>query len=195
MITRLEDLPAFEVQRISGTSDPELDGVFKHLRSVQVGRSWLYAGESESLVGDLSDLDSTNRSAKFIAPFWSQDSANQVGSIVPWIYGYWQPNHVTMILDPAANWQRTEFVPSPAQYFEHNSFSGWMKAGKALPEGAVALHIEKDGWDHEHCEICGSKIGVGGEACGYADQVDRWLCERCYHDYAESRSLGFLLGA
>src|SRR5689334_12762813 len=118
MITRLEDLPAFAVQRIDHVSGPELCGVFNHLKSVRVGRSWLYAGNVESLIGDLCEPDETTRSARFRAPFWSPASVIQVGSIVPWIDGNWQANHVTMILDPAANWQRTEFLPSPAQHFK-----------------------------------------------------------------------------
>jgi hypothetical protein len=31
-----------------------------------------------------------------------------------------------------------------------------------------------------------------GDALGYVDCDDRWLCERCYHDYAETRSLGLV---
>ena len=193
MVTRLEDLPAFEVQRIIPSAEPELIGVFNHLRGVRAGRSWLYAGNADSLVGDLSDINQAKSTARFVAPFWSPASVIQVGGIVPWLDGYWNASHVTMILDSTANWQRTQFLPSPAQHFQQKGASGWMKVGQELPEGAVATRIEKDGWDHEHCETCHERIGVGGATHGYVNQTDHWLCERCHHDYAAQRSLGFLL--
>jgi hypothetical protein len=194
MHTRLEDLPAFELKQILTDSEPHLIGTFSHLRSVRAGRSWLYAGD-HSLIGDLIDLNANDRSARFIAPYWSPASVIQLGSIVPWFDGYWQANQVTMILDPAAHWQRTEFLPSPAQHFKQGGVSGWMRLGQDLPEGAVATHSDSNGWDHEHCEICQRTIGVGGKRYAYINKTDRWLCERCYHDYAKPRSLGFLISA
>ena len=154
-MTQLEDLPAFQVLQITNADDPKLVGVFNHLKGVRAGRSWLYAGDADSLIGDLVDVDEATRQARFTAPFWSPSSPIQVGSVVPWLDGYWQAYHLTMILDPEAAWKRTEFTAS-------------------------------------HCELCQSKIGRGGDAHGYVDRNDRWLCGRCYHDYAEPRSLGFV---
>ena len=84
-MTRLEDLPAFEVQRIVDGNEPELLGVLTHLRSVRQGRSWLYAGDAGSLIGDLVDIDANCRRARFVAPFWSSKSPIKVGSVVPWL--------------------------------------------------------------------------------------------------------------
>jgi len=191
-MTRLQDLPAFEVHRIVDGEEPELFGVLTHLRGVRLGRSWLYAGDADSLIGDLLDLDATSRRARFVAPFWSSPSPVQVGSIVPWLDAYWHAYHLTMILDLDANWQRTEFVPSSAQHFVHGEVSGWTKAERRLPEGAVPTHVEDAGWDHEHCELCQSKIGRGRSTHGYVDRHGRWLCERCYYDHASTHSLGFV---
>jgi hypothetical protein len=192
MVTRLEDLPAFEVQRIDDGGEPELIGVFTHLHTVRLGRSWLYAGDAGSLIGDLADIDETSRSARFIAPFWSLASPIQVGSVAPWLDAYWQAHHITMILDTEAGWLRTEFVPSPAQYFRLGKVLGCTKLGQALRADAVPTHIDETGWDHEHCELCQSKVGLGGAAYGYQDRHHRWLCERCYRDYAAPHSLGFV---
>jgi hypothetical protein len=191
-MTHLEDLPAFEVQRIVDGNEPELLGMLTHLRSVRPGRSWLYAGDADSLIGDLVDIDATSRRARFVAPFWSSMSPIKVGSVVPWLDAYWQAYHVTMILDPEANWGRTDFVPSGAQHFRQGGVSGWTKVGQRLPEGAVPTHIEDAGWDHEHCELCQSKVGRGGNTHGYVDRNGRWLCERCYEEYAATHSLGFV---
>ena len=190
-VTRLEDLPAFRVLQITNADEPELLGVFTHLRSVRAGRSWLYAGDADSLIGDLIDIDETSRQARFIAPFWAPTSPIQIGSIAPWLDGSWQAYHLTMILDPEAVWKRTEFTPSPAQHFRQGGVYGWTKAGHKLQDDATPTHIDEAGWDHEHCELCQSKIGRGGDAHGYVDRNDQWLCEPCYHDYAEPRSLAF----
>jgi hypothetical protein len=192
MVTRLEDLPAFEVVHIAEGTETELIGVFTHLRSVRPGRSWLYAGDAGSLIGDLGYIDVTNRRARFVAPFWSPASPIQVGSLVPWLDAYWQAYHVTMVLDAEANWRRTKFVPGAAQHFRQDSVFGWTKAGQKLPEGAAPTHIDDEGWDHEHCELCQSKIGRGGSTHGYINRHGRWLCERCYEDYGASHSLDFI---
>jgi hypothetical protein len=57
-----------------------------------------------------------------------------------------------------------EFMPSPAQHFRQGSVYGWTKAGSKLADDATPTHIEEMGWDHEHCELCQSKIGRGGDA-------------------------------
>jgi hypothetical protein len=191
-VTRLDDLPAFQVLQITNADDPELIGVFTHLKSVRTGRSWLYAGDADSLIGDLVDLDEATRHARFTAPFWSPTSPIQVGSVVPWLDGYWQAYHLTMILDQQAAWKRTEFTPSPAQHFRQGDVHGWTKAGHKLPDDAVPTSVDELGWDHEHCELCQSRIGRGGAHHGYVDRNDRWLCEPCYQHYAEPRSLGFV---
>ena len=194
-VTRLEELPAFTVLRITIATEPELLGVFSHLRGVGPlpARSWLYAGIDESLNGDLVKVNAATLEATFIAPFWTTSSPIQVGSVVPWLQGCWHAYHIPMILHPAANWKRTAFRPSPAQHFQQGEAHGWTKAGQPLPAGAVVLHVDQAGWDHEHCELCQVNIGSGGAAHGYVDCHDHWLCERCYRDYAATRSLSFLL--
>ena len=191
-VTRLDDLPAFRVMQITNADGPELVGLFTHLNSVRVGPGWLYAGDANSLVGELVDIDEATRQGKFAAPFWTPISPIQVGSAAPWLDGYWQAHHLTMILDPQAVWKRTEFTPSPAQYFRQGKVYGWTKAGHKLPADLIPTRIDAAGWDHEHCELCGSRIGAGGDCHGYVDRSDRWLCERCYQAYAEPRSLGFV---
>ena len=97
-----------------------------------------------------------------------------------------------MILDPQAVWKRTEFTPSPAQHFRQGDVYGWTKAGHELRDDAILTYLDEAGWDHEHSELCQSKIGRGGDSHGYVDRHDRWLCERCYRETGEPRSLGFV---
>jgi hypothetical protein len=179
MPVSLADLPAFRVASIDDVSpDPLLIGEFTHLTSVREGRSWLYAGNEFSLIGDVVELNPQTRHATFVAPFWSRGSPIQVGSLVPWVGGYWQAYHVTMIIDPSAAWRRVEFAASAAQHFFLGDAHGWGKVGVDLPEGARATHIEPGGWDHEHCELCDKHIGKNGESLGYVDMEEHWLCRQ-----------------
>ncbi len=49
------------------------------------------------------------------------------------------------------------------------------------------------GWDHEHCFVCNEKIGAGGHTGGYVDQSSDWVCEDCYRNVIEPRSIDFVL--
>jgi hypothetical protein len=195
-VTFLSDLPHFRIVETSLTSDgATLLGFFNHLNGVRAGRSWLYAGVDSSVIGDLTELERETRRAAFVAPFWNPASPVQMASDVPWIDGYWQPYQIAMIIDADAHWERTLFVPSPAQYFVNGNQIGYCPLGQALPEGAVATEVKAAAWDHEHCEIWHEKIGVGGDPYGYRNRENRWVCDACYRAYGEPRSLGFLIAA
>jgi aminoglycoside 6'-N-acetyltransferase I len=169
-MTTLSDLAQFSVSEIAESSNGALlRGRFSHLRSVREGRSWLYVGIDASLIGDLTDLDASTGHATFVAPFWKPTSAVQPGVVVPWVDGYWQAYQIAMIIDPSSHWQRTRFESRPAQYYQLGDVRGWGPVGQSLPDGAVATHVDPIGWDHEHCEIWGEKIGVDGETFGYID--------------------------
>ena len=50
------------------------------------------------------------------------------------------------------------------------------------------------GSDHDHCEFCSLKFGVGGEVeHGFATADGyRWICAQCFHDFRER--FGWQLG-
>ena len=50
-----------------------------------------------------------------------------------------------------------------------------LKSGEQLHPGAVVL---KNGWDHEHCEICLTHVYPGDYA--YRNESDLWLCLACF---------------
>jgi hypothetical protein len=79
-----------------------------------------------------------------------------------------------------SRWERRAFVPSDAQHFWQGDAHGWTKVGVPLSSDQVPTHIEKDGWDHEECQICGMHIGRGVLAEGYVNHDDEWLCQTCY---------------
>jgi hypothetical protein len=192
--TRLGDLPAFVVHRIQPGDTPRLAGRFTHVRSTQLGRSWLYDRE-DPLIGDLVELDGRTHDAVFEAPFWTPSARIQAGSTAPWLDAYWQAWHVTIILDPAAGWQRGPFRATDAQVFELDGRTGISPMG-SLPQGATRIRVEPGGWDHEHCQFCMAAISLGDDAF-HADgpdylAYDCWLCVACGEQYAVPRSLAFV---
>ncbi len=194
--TGLDDLPAFEIAHVEPGKYPRLHGVFNHVRSVRAGGSWLYHAAAP-LIGDLLDLDQATGRAVFEAPFWEASHPIQCGSRPPWLDGFWQAYHVTMILDPDAQWRRVRFEPSDAQHFIQGGQEMSTRTGH-LPEGAVATRIVPGAWDVEHCTLCMERVGRGGDEYGYvahgAAYVDGhdWLCDRCGENYAVPRSLAFV---
>jgi len=73
---------------------------------------------------------------------------------------------------------------------------GWWKSHVAtapVPEGATDVHIIKDGWDHEPCNLCKSRIGRTGARYGYFSRADNdWLCVLCYKKFVAAHDLRFL---
>jgi len=117
----------------------------------------------------------------------------RVGAVYPWIDGYWQAYHVAMIL--AGEWQPRTFVAGPARYFRLAGVTGWQPADAPLMEGAEDLGIREAAWDHEHCELCGERIGAEADARGFVDPDDHWLCSTCYERYAVGRDVSFVAEA
>jgi hypothetical protein len=195
-MTRLEDLPAFEILRVESTHHPRLHGIFNHVRSVKVGRSWLYH-PTGPLIGELLDLDKGSGRAVFEAPFWSASDPIQRGCRPQWVDGQWQAYHLTMILDPDAGWRRVRFEPTAAQHVAQKGQAMSSRA-RTVPGGAVATRIVPGGWDHEHCTLCMERIGRWGDEYGYvaggAAYVDSrdWLCDRCGEKFAVPRSVAFV---
>lgn len=47
----------------------------------------------------------------------------------------------------------------------------------------------RDGWDHDHCEFCGSKFSEqsGDLHTGYATSDNyHWVCEPCFNDFRDA---------
>src|SRR6516165_9974135 len=50
-----------------------------------------------------------------------------------------------------------------------------LKSGEQVPAGATVI---KNGWSHEHCEVCWTHIDPGDHA--YRNERDLWLCPSCF---------------
>ena len=193
MPTTLTDLPHFTVSEIRFEgNDRVLVGAFDTLEGVRDGRCWLYVSETESLIGDLQGLSPETHAAEFIDPFWEEDRHAKIGTSFPWVEGYWQAFHVSMILDQNSSWQLREYRPSDAVATHSEGSRVLSKQSGPATELPAGAEIIRNGWDHEHCELCSTRIGSGGAVTGYVDAKDRWLCSECYEHFAKERDLSFL---
>jgi hypothetical protein len=189
---QLKDLPLFRIKGIrSEDSVYILDGVFNRLSGVREGRSWLYISAAESLLGDLEAIDPRGRSASFRVGSGDPEEHAPVGANLPWIDGYWNVSLIARILAPSSGWHRTEFINADAIETSQNGVRKWRKAesGEPVSEGASLV---SEGWDHEHCEICQTKIEERLNSIGFVSGDEVWLCETCFHRHALRHDLSFL---
>jgi hypothetical protein len=114
------------------------------------------------------------------------------GDSYPCHDAYWDLHQIRMIMK--GEWHLQQFVPRDATLFELHGVTGWGPVEAGVPEGAEVKDVLPGGWDHEHCEICGAKIGRGGIASGYVDPEGHWLCPTCHDRWAQEQDLGFVRG-
>lgn len=113
------------------------------------------------------------------------------GDFFYWIGPGWQAYHVDMILE--RSWASARFESGDAVHFEIGGRPGWRPADSSPLPREKSRELRVGGWDHEHCEICTTRIGVGGEPTGFVDPKERWLCSSCHGKWAVPCDLRFLL--
>jgi hypothetical protein len=193
----LGDLAQFTVLGVESSSEvaATIAGSFTHLKGVREGRGWLYVSRTDSIVGALNTLDTTNMTAVFVAS--KPKTVPRIGDRFPYLEGYWNPAKIAMVLDGQGCWKRIAFQASDAIEFRDPKHPGSIiqrpvNENDHVPDGSQSVRIREAGWDHEHCEFCMAKVGHGGSAHGYKSVEGRWLCEDCYANYVVQRDLSFL---
>jgi hypothetical protein len=191
----LSQLPQFTVtdRRQGETANQTLIlGAFSTREGVRDNRGWLYRGEQGSIIADLVG-DRRDEDDVVMLSVFTEDLAPDVqrGAVFPWLDSYWQPYQLAMVLASVERWERRRFLATPARYFKLQGATGWQPVEAPLPSGAVDLGVREGAWDHEHCEICGASIGAAGEAEGFVDPDNRWLCVACYARYALHHDVSF----
>ena len=191
----LHGLPQFTVTVVRPSSADgvtEVVGELSHVRGVHNAGGYLYRPSGSSIAGD---LDSVPRQPGVAIVFRTPDAglAPELapGVVYPWLDHYWQPYHLRMILAGPETWHQRVFVATPAHYFRQAGVLGWQPAGEALPADVEDLGVRSGAWDHEHCELCRTAIGIGGGATGYVNADELWLCPACFQRYATVRDVSF----
>lgn len=190
----------------------KLHGTFDHLTGVREDRGWLLLPQRDCLIGDLESLDTHSRTAVFVT--LEASLPHLVNRRLPYVYGYWQAYHVWMVAEPSWGWERMLlqrgevtaelFEAEKAQAVQGQQVKRWIRVKetsarhgreRAYPVLSGDLKPQIDaavasGWQHEHCELCGATINLGGY--GFVDSDEHWVCEPCYAKYVATHDLSFL---
>jgi hypothetical protein len=84
-------------------------------------------------------------------------------------------------------WRKQSFIPRDAVKQKHSVTE--RQSSGAVPTGG---EIIKDGWEHEHCQVCWWKIRESNNpeiGIGYTNG-NQWLCSECYGQFIEVNVLG-----
>ncbi len=158
-----------------------------------IGAGWIGAivlGESRFIWGHFRNVAPSSYTCSFCPDQASESSELRPGTPYPFIDGYWG-ERAELVLDRGRQWRRTHFQPSD-MVCSYAGCRGGM-ATRLSPEAPSGGDVVPGGWDHEHCDICWKTIGFGGEAVGYFDSPDTWVCEVCFSSFVEPRSLAFIV--
>jgi len=178
---RLDELPTWTPEVISAARGR---GRFTPSRWIASDRDGCLVLPSERVLwGRFRDVEPETRRCSFELRDELPAEPLEVGHAYPYLDGYWG-ERAELVLDRARAWRREAFVARPAT-----------RVGNAIRRSTSAddpRSVLVDGWDHEHCAICGEKIGTGGVAEGFrSSHEETWLCEAC-HSHVVARSLDFI---
>lgn len=194
MAVKLSELPSMLVERVERTfAGIRVFGLFDRLDGVREGGYFRLSRGAYAW----ANLGIGDRSLCMVVVTDERDSAVtelRVGERYIWLDDYWQAPLVEAIADEAHVWREFTFESSDATVFREGDVVGWQQVGRDLPSGAVALGTKPDGWDHEHCGLCGHHIDATNPV-GYTDDDEQFLCRACYSRYAANHDVSFQVEA
>jgi hypothetical protein len=164
----------------------------KYEQSRLIGEEWigcLYLGEGHFVWGRFYKIESANQTCLFRPKNDAEISQLQSGGSYPYLDGYWG-ERAELVLDLKRQWHKARFEPRDATQFPSINTTILKKSSE---EPSLDARVIKGGWDHEHCAICWEKILPSAQAEGFISQPDIWVCERCYTQYVEPKSLDFIV--
>ena len=181
----LADLNAFTVERIEQRDDRSLlHGRLRLPGQPSPGDQLsLFTGlDEDDVTGELEQLDPDAGTGVLAA--WTSHLHPTVvaGSTLPTFDNYWS-GRVRLVLDARIQWTRKLFgSPDAFEQVMPNGTRMW-RAVEPGDDARTDGRIVPGGWDHEHCELCWTHIGAGGDAEGWVTDEDRWACVNCHSRY------------
>jgi hypothetical protein len=176
-------LPRFAIHHLE---DDTVVGMADASRWIGVGHIVALVLGDEFIWGKWRDGDQSGGSASIQFNKPADAGGLRVGVAYPFIDSYWG-DRAELVLDSSASWHRLVFAPVDAVSVVHPGGSLITKAERPDVPGQIT-----GAWDHEHCEVCYQKIGMGGQPAGWANRDGQWVCESCFEAYVAGRSLEFV---
>ena len=180
------DLPQFLVTATHGES---CRGRFDP--SPFIGERWIgciYLGDGRFIWGRFTRVDQIQHTCEFLLDDPTAAGLLRTGGSYPYLDGYWG-ERAELVLDAERAWRESDFQPTDAVRVPAPQ-GVWLT--RSTDEAPIGGDLVPKGWDHEHCSICREKIGCGGQASGFVDEKDDWVCGECFRQYVAPRSLAFV---
>jgi hypothetical protein len=199
---RLKDLAHFQIRSVRSGSNGqiELDGEFTHLDGVRLDEptdgtvGFLFRSRKDSIYLLRKQFNPNSKAAVFVV--WPPAERLRAGKSYPYIDYYWSPKQASFALEPASAWKQVLFKAEDAIRYRDPAVPNFWKshvATAAPSKRATDVHVIKRGWDHEHCDLCRSRIGRSGSRHGYFSKADNdWLCVSCFKNFVAAHDLRFL---
>jgi hypothetical protein len=100
------------------------------------------------------------------------------------------PHLAFILLDTSRDWQKREFISclAASSHVIGTDGKSWRKMRRIESENELESNetLVREGWDHEHCDICNKHIYVGVPFFTHEENNSRYyLCEFCYERFAK----------
>jgi len=161
--------------------------------NLPTGEAYLYRNGIGTR-GELSHVDATKLEAVLKCDAEYEASVPlMVGQEAAVVDAWWEPYTLNLIENPESEWVLAEFQPTDAWetvYPSRGRIVSKPKSGDKMNPNQVVVH---GGWDHEHCEVCHSRISTDENRHSYRNAGDFWICGDCYRKYGALKSIAFVL--
>ena len=141
--------------------------------------SWVWLTDS---------LSSDHDACLAVEPDWHSPIAT--GELLYLLPQPFSPRLAFILLDTSRDWQRREFISCLAASSQVIGTDGksWRKLRRIDSENEIkpSETIVREGWDHEHCDVCNKHIYVSVPYFTHEEHDSRYfLCEFCYERFAK----------
>ena len=173
---QIDDLPKLKIDEIIYNSDHSIIIGFVN-RWEWVGEkhaAYLYVNKEKVIEGEFQDVNEIEKSVKFITTDLILDIV-KANETYPFFEGYWG-QRAALVFDNSLQWEKTNFKPRDA--IKHKD------------DGSKELI--KDGWDHEHCDICWVTIDLHKNTVYMKSNLYFLVCLECFENYILKKSIDFI---
>lgn len=183
----IDQLPTFTVNQLE---HDRAIGSFD--RTLWMGEGYhgnLVLPDDRFIRGRFVNVDLHSLSAAFIPASAEDLGVLQTGATYPRFDAYWG-ERAPLVLDRKRIWTQRTFGPSDAISYKGPDSTVVAEATHpSLPEGGTVI---KNGWDHEHCELCWEKISSWTDPVAMFSEPNHWICRACHKNFVVPRSLDFI---
>jgi hypothetical protein len=175
---KIENLPKFIVETVNYESD-KIILAGKVDRWEWIGEGYftdIFLDEHNIIEGEFLEVNKESLSAKIIIKSIIERGKIQTKKSYPYFDGYWG-ERAQLVFNSSLEWAKTNFKPSDA--IRHYN------------DGRV--ETIKDGWDHEHCNICWATIDFTENTVYMKSNQGDEVCQECFDNYIKRKSIDFIV--